>query len=370
VSCKAKILVLGKLPPPYIGPSVATQLILNSKLKEKFDLIHLDTSDHRGINTLAALDFQNFYLAVKHYCLLIRAIIAHQPDLVYMPTGQTTIGYARDAGFILISKLLRPKVLGHLRGGNFKNWYDSANAATKLMVRKVHSLVDGQIVLGDNLKQLFSWLIPEEKIFVVPNGGNYPKASNKSVNESATFRALYVSNFIRTKGVLETLKAVPLVYDRHHNIEFVFAGSWSDKETKNDVQQFLREHRELPVKILGQVTGQMKFDLFLSADVFILPTSYPNEGHPWVIVEALAAGLPIISTDQGAITESVLDGVNGFVIDAIKPEQIAERVHLLIEQPELRRRLGEASRTQYFKHFTEEKMVERLCFAINSVISR
>ena len=120
---KPRILVLGKLPPPYIGPSVATRLILNSKLKEEFDLIHLDSSDHRDINTLGALDFQNFYLAFKHYFLLIWAITSYQPDLVYMPIGQTTLGYARDAGFILISKLLRRKVLSHLRGANFRNWY-------------------------------------------------------------------------------------------------------------------------------------------------------------------------------------------------------------------------------------------------------
>ena len=49
---KPKVLILGKLPPPYIGPAVAAKIILNSKLKDSFKLIHLDTSDHRDISTL------------------------------------------------------------------------------------------------------------------------------------------------------------------------------------------------------------------------------------------------------------------------------------------------------------------------------
>ena len=368
MSRRPRILILGKLPPPYIGPSVATRLILNSKLKEEFDLIHLDSSDHRDINTLAALDFKNFYLAFRHYFLLIRAITSYQPDLVYMPIGQTTLGYARDAGFILISKLLRRKVLSHLRGANFKNWYNSASLATRLMVRKIHSLVDGQIVLGDNLKGLFSWLIPENKIFVIPNGGNYQRIPTANVKTSSNFRVLYLSNFQRTKGVLETLKAACAVYKKYKNVDFVFAGSWCDERTKIDFQEFLTAHPELPITNLGTVTGKEKFKLFASASVFVLPTYYPNEGHPWVIVEAMSFGLPIISTDHAAIPESVRDGVNGYIVEKRNTHQIAERINHLIENPSVREKMGKESRNLYLEHFTEEKMVARLSEAFRQVI--
>ena len=368
VPVKSKILILGKLPPPYIGPSVATQLILNSKLKEEFDLIHLDTSDHRDINTLGALDFQNFYLAFKHYLLLIRAITRHQPDLVYMPTGQTTISYARDAGFILISKLLGRNVLGHLRGGNFRSWYNSANPLIQLLVRKIHSLVDGQIVLGNNLKGLFSWLMSEDKIFVIPNGGDYPRLPQDNFKNSRNFRVLYLSNFQRTKGVLETLKAASAVYRKHQNVEFVFAGSWRDDKTKTDFQQFVKAHSELPVTCMGAVTGKDKFRLLASASVFVLPTYYPNEGHPWVIVEAMSYGLPIISTNHAAIPECVRDGVNGYIVNKRNAHQIAERINYLIENPLVRKQMGSESRRFYLENFTEGKMVARLSQAFRKVI--
>jgi len=62
---------MGALPPPYMGPTIATQIRLNSKLKDEFDFIHLDTSDHRDLKTLNKVDLWNFLLAFNHYLKLL-----------------------------------------------------------------------------------------------------------------------------------------------------------------------------------------------------------------------------------------------------------------------------------------------------------
>ena len=59
-------------------------------------------------------------------------------------------------------------------------------------------------------------------------------------------------------------------------------------------------------------TGGDKLQFFTDADVFVF-TPRQREGHPWVIVEAMAAGLPVISTDRGAIAETVIDGESGWI---------------------------------------------------------
>ena len=89
------------------------------------------------------------------------------------------------------------------------------------------------------------------------------------------------------------------------------------------------------------------------------------EGHPWVIVEAMASGLPIITTDQGCIKESVIDGENGFIIPKRDPDSIAEKIIHLIEQPELRERMGKKSRQLYEANLTEEHFVQRMIDTIN-----
>ena len=83
----------------------------------------------------------------------------------------------------------------------------------------------------------------------------------------------------------------------------------------------------------------------------------------------MAAGLPIISTDQGAITESVVEGVNGFIIEKRNPDQISEKIIFLIENPDIMEKMGEASRKLYLENFTEKKMVDRISYAFKTVMN-
>lgn len=361
---------MGSLPPPLIGPTIATRIILNSKINEKFNLIHLDTSDHRNINTLGVVDLKNIYLAFKHYCVLCWLIINKWPDMVYIPVSQTTKGYLRDSVFILISKFFGRKVICHLRGGNFKNWYETTNSSTKWFVRKIHTLVDGQIVLGEKLINLFEGIISRENIFVVPNGRDFSFQNDKveifeNEQNTRTIRILFLSNLIKEKGYKDVLYSVKEVAQYFMTVKYIFAGIWmSDKERIECDKYIKNEEIEEFIDFVGIVKGKDKRTLLQKADIFLFPTYYPPEGHPWVIVEAMAAGLPIISTDQGAITESIIDGVNGFIVEKQNPQQIAEKIKLLIENPEIRIKMGKESRRLYEEKFTEEKMVEGLtaCF--------
>lgn len=365
-SVRPKILFLGPVPPPYMGPSVATKIILGSKLTHEFTLIHMDTSDHRDLGKLGLIDFQNIFLALRHYLSLAWLIFFHKPELVYIPNSQTTVGYLRDAGFIVISKLLGSRVICHLRGGNFRNWYQSTSTLMRGFICAIHSLVDVQIVLGSKLRLLFEGLVPDDKIFVVPNGRDFPQVMGPH-SGTEKVRVLYLANFFRTKGIMETLQSIPILDGSiSGKAEFLFAGQMQG-EVEHEIKSFCLQYSGLPITLCGAVTGHAKSTLFHSADIFVFPTYYPPEGHPWVIVEAMAAGLPIITTDQGAITESVIDGVNGFIIEKRNPQQIAEKLKILIEDPELRRRMGNASRSLYEENFTEKKMVEKLSKAFNSV---
>lgn len=355
---KTQIIFLGKLPPPYIGPALACQMILNSTLKDEFELIHLDTSDHRDINTLGKIDVGNIYHAISQYWRMFRLLLKYPAAMVYIPAGQTTIGYLRDAVFIVMAKMAGRKVITHLRGGNFLNWYNQAPSFARWVVRKVHPMVNAQIVLGNNLRPIFNWLIPDPKIHVVPNGGNYTIPEVKKPEDKVII--LFLGNFIGTKGVLETLYASQYLADLRHRLEFRFAGAWRDEATKTAFLQYKEQHPELPVKIIGPVSGADKFSLLAGSDIFVFPSYYPNEGHPWVIVEAMSAALPVISTDHAAISESVLDGVNGYLVPKKDAKAIAEKIRLLVNDPALRTRMGKASLEHYRNGFTHELMIQRL----------
>jgi len=82
----------------------------------------------------------------------------------------------------------------------------------------------------------------------------------------------------------------------------------------------------------------------------------------------MAAGLPIISTDRGAIVESVRDEENGFIVKAGSPSDIAAKLELLLSDELLRERMGASGRKKYEENFTEEKMVQNLSLAFESAI--
>jgi glycosyltransferase involved in cell wall biosynthesis len=82
----------------------------------------------------------------------------------------------------------------------------------------------------------------------------------------------------------------------------------------------------------------------------------------------MAAGLPVITTDRGAIAESVVDGENGFIVAAGRPDEIAAKVRLLAGDPELRRKMGRQSRERYERLFTEKKMVAAMAVAFRAAM--
>jgi glycosyltransferase involved in cell wall biosynthesis len=363
---KPVVVILGKIPPPYMGPSLATQIILKSSLNEHFRLVHVDT---RAVKSLAAMGKfsigkigRNFSI----YTRLWRTLRTERSELVLIPISQSTIGFLKDAVFILIALLHRRKVLIHLRGSNFLNWINGSSSLTRSFVRGLLRRTDGVIVLGQNLRYLFHGIYPEDRIYVVPNGADYSLRLQPKSNHPV--RLLYLANLQASKGIEDLLEAVKrLTESGQQDFRLDVVGGWRSPETRQACEELVSRNR-LPVFFHPPDAGEQKFRFLSEADIFIFPPRAP-EGHPWVVVEAMAAGLPVISTDQGAIVESVHDGKNGFIVPVRDPAAIAERLGLLINDPLKRTQMGEYSRHLYETEFTEKRMVERLTAVFRDLIA-
>jgi glycosyltransferase involved in cell wall biosynthesis len=364
---KKKILMLGKLPPPYMGPSVATEIILNSSLKNKFDLIHLDTKANESLLTLGKWSLKKIITNNRIYFKMWKMVSKNKPDLVWIPISQTTVGFIKDSVFIIISRLFGRKVILHLRGSDFKNWMQNkASFFTKLYVKRVLKSTQGIIVLGNNIRHLFENYFPPGKIFVVPNGADY-EIPVMEKNPGRPVKIIYLGNLQQSKGIEDVLDALVILKNRFQKkFEAAVIGAWRNENTKNSCLSKIEQHK-LPVTFYPPQINKEKLTHLASSGIFVFTPREP-EGHPWVIVEAMAAGLPIISTDKGAIIESVLHGKNGFIVEPAHPEQIADKLNLLIEDAGLRKKMAQESRRLYLENFTEQKMVERLARSFNTVL--
>lgn len=365
---KKKVIVLGKLPPPYFGPAIATEIILKSALKKEFDLVHIDTRLNTSLQTMGVFNFNKLRKTLKIYERYVVNLSGSGNSLVLVPIAQHTGALIKDSVFILFALIFRKKVVLHLRGSALLNWFEKQNFLIKSFFRQIFSMSSGAIVLGSNLRYLFEKFLPLDKIFVVPNGADYtfPPRSVKAHHKKIVL--LYFANLQSSKGIEDVLKALSFLDpEEQQQIYLNVVGKWRDEQVKNFCLNFV-ESNNLPCTFHNPKSGKEKFQTFIDSDVFVFPPREP-EGHPWVIIEAMAAGLPIITTDQGAITESVVDGENGFIVEPNSPGEIAEKIKIFIKDRECSNSMGHKSRQRYLNAFTEEIMVKNLTKVFNTLLS-
>lgn len=363
---KKKVLILGKLPPPYMGPSIAFEILINSGLKENYHLLHLDVKANETLATLGKWSLKKVFTNLNIYSRLASILKKDKPDLVLIPISQATLGFFKDSIFIIICKIYGTKVMIQLRGSDFKRWISNASILVRFYVKQVMKIPGGVIVLGQNLKHLFEAYFTQERIFVVPNGGNY-NVGERHYQQTGTVKIIYLANLQPSKGIEDVVEALRIVNrDLPNSFTMQIIGEWRRPETKQKCLSIIEENK-IPVTFFDSSVSRKKFDFLTKSDIFVFTPREP-EGHPWVIVEAMASGLAIISTDQGAIVESVINGENGFIVQPKSPDEIAEKLKLLIADPALRTRMGKKSREFYLDKFTETRMVENFSRAFDTII--
>lgn len=364
---KQTLVLVGPKPPPVHGVTISTERLLNSDLKEGFNLVHLDTSDHRSVDSIGAIDFMNIWLAVTSYAKLVHYCIKYKPSLIYIPISQSLLGFLRDSVYVFLPKILcRTKVVIHLRGGYFGQFYAGSRYITRKYIDLTMWCVDRVIVLGEALRNIFSrWFAPAA-IDVVPNGTDMRidgVEDRLRTQRSGPILVTYLSSLIRSKGIVDFVKAAKPVATRHGEAKFNVAGEWWGQEpelAKEVIELVKKEGIEDKLVFLGLVTGEHKKDLLLETDIFVLPTYYPFEGHPNAIIEAMAAGCVVVSTDHAAIPETVLDGETGLIVPAKSPEQLASAICRLIDDRSLLWSMAKASYARYKSNYTGARSTKLL----------
>ena len=361
---KPKVLILGKLPPPYMGPSLATEIILKSTLSKKYLLIHQTTKAYSNLKQLGKFNLFKLTKNISNYLGLATKLIYYRPDITLIPISQTTIGFIKDAIFIWISASFGTKTIIQLRGSNFLNWARSSNTLTQYFIKKTLSTCCGVIVLGNNLKYLFSDYFHNNQIFVVPNGKDCSTIQKEK--QTQYLRLLYFGNFVEGKGFFEILKAINSPKYKSLNLAFTAVGNWLDNDYEELCKSYINEN-SLNIEILTEQSGLQKDKIFSNSDIFIFTPIEP-EGHPWVIIEAMAAGLPIITTDQGAIIESVIDGENGIILKSIKDDLVSSIEHLYHNRKKALQ-MGSKGEKQYQRLFREQNMVNNLDYCFKLILN-
>jgi glycosyltransferase involved in cell wall biosynthesis len=168
-----------------------------------------------------------------------------------------------------------------------------------------------------------------------------------------------VARLAEQKGHRDLIAAAPAVLERHPDVRFAVAG---DGELRAELEALARPLGER-FTFLGERDDVP--DLLASFDVFAYPSRF--EGLCLAVIEAQAAGVPVVATPVGGIVENVVDGKTGLLVPPRDPVALAGAIVRLLDDPELARALAERARPRVRERYTRQRMVERTLALYDSI---
>lgn len=191
-----------------------------------------------------------------------------------------------------------------------------------------------------------------------PIGLNLRDYSYTPWNTSNEISFIFIARLLAEKGIFEYVEAAKIVKKKYPHIIFRVIGGLDLENPYGLTQNQLDELIEgKTIEYSGFVTN---VDAYIKKSaVFVLP-SYYREGVPRSSQEAMAIGRPVITTDVPGCRDTVIDGVNGFLVPKWNPQALAEKMIYFIEHPEQVRMMGDQSHKIAIEKFDAEKVNQRL----------
>lgn len=353
MTVKPKVLVVGPVPPPVGGVETQISTLLESPLRERFDLVHCNTSKARPKQTQGKFDVGNIVWALRHFRRLRADIREHKPDVVYMPVSSTHAGFLRDAVFAVIVNRHRRLLVGHVHGGDFDRLYATVSRPFQRVIVRTLNRCDVVCALGTMWEKLFRSVGVRSAVRIVPptsyrvvfeRGETVVRSPDgPSGKNGQPVTILFVGQVGRRKGAFDILAAAESIRQRAPTSRLLmvgpdeFAGEWEQVMAEVD-RRGLKDY----IEFTGPLQGEDLLAAYARGDLLLLP-SY-HEGFPAVLIEAGAFGAPVVTTPVGAVRDYVTDGENGYFVEPGNPDQIADRVVELCNDSLKRYQMGMCNR--------------------------
>ena len=376
VKKKQKILFVLHLPPPVHGASMVGKYIRDSRLiNSEFDCHYVNLTTAASLEDIGKGGVRKLWAFCRKLKEIYLAIRRTRPDVVYVTPNTAKGPFYKDFVIVEWCKWWSGKrtiLHFHNKGVATRQdrWLD--NRLYRRFFR--HTEV---ILLGEPLYEDVRKYVAREHVHFCANGieeatKRWGYETERSSYETLTLRnagatkreggarILFLSNLLIEKGVLELLDALVILKERGREFVCDFVGG---ETAEMDAAKFQQEVATRGLERLavyhGKRYGEEKEAFFQRADIFCFPTFYHNECFPLVLLEAMQHGLPCISTNEGAISCIIDDGVTGLVVERHHTEQLAEKLEWLLTHPQDCDRMGAAGRVKFEREFTLERFEQR-----------
>lgn len=266
----------------------------------------------------------------------------------------------RKSLFASAARLFGIDVILHLHGSDMKEFYDALPSWAQRIASGQLNTATAVLVLSESWRDFVRSVAPNARIVVLPNYVEIPESrtvANGSASDEASGRinVLFLGIVGERKGSYDLLQAFAQAVRREPRLHLSIGGNGEIEKA----EAFARDlDLGCHVSFLGWVDGNEKQRLLGETDVFVLP-SY-NEGLPVSVLEAMAWGIPVVTTPVGGIPELIAHGVNGFFVPPGDVYALQERLVALAGNAATRVTVGRAAREAILTRFSRDAILPAL----------
>lgn len=362
-----KMLFILHLPPPVHGAAMVGQYIYDSALiKAEFESRYINLATASGLEDIGKFKIRKVFAFFLLLWRIFRSVKKFHPDLVYITPNARGVAFYKDFVVVMLLKKMGCKVVAHYhnKGIAFRQNRVLDNFLYQRFFRCLKV-----ILLSERLYPDVQKYVKMENVFICPNGIPRRNEEGRVDEHDGIPRLLFLSNLLIEKGVIVLLDALKILKDK--GCDFVcdiIGGETAEMDAERLNQELHARNIQDVVSFVGKRYGKEK-DVYLEkADIFVFPTFYKNECFPLVLLEAMQYGLPIVTTDEGGIVDIVKDGENGLISEKNNPEDLAEKISLLLSDKFLRTRMGQDGYDKYKANFTVDVFEKRMTVIFRSLL--
>jgi len=294
-------------------------------------------------------------LTIKGYiAFFFTCLFASGYKNVLVNTSMDRKAITRDNGFIWIAWLLGRRVTVFIHG------WDATFFASCKGWRLSGLFKAGRLfVLSNDFKQALQQRGYKKDILVETTvvADDFIRCFDEAgLSARSQPHILYLARLEPEKGIMTLLEAFRELSTRYPELRLSIAGSGS---LESDVKSYIATHQLQNITYHGLVRGQEKTTLFKESQIYILPTSH-GEGLPISVLEAMAAGMVVITSSAGALNSFFRDGEMGYKLPGVSREQVAGKIEEAIRGTGRATGIGQFNFAYARRHFTVEKAIGRL----------
>jgi len=283
---------------------------------------------------------------------IVKLIKSEKPDIIHLNSSKISILGSLASKWCQVSGV-RCQVYYTVHGWVFNEELPFWKKTLYKKLEKFTARFKNQIIClseFDKQNAIKNKIAPAEKISVIYNGREQinflsrDEAREKLNIPKDTTAIGSIGNLYKNKGYEYLVKAISQLSGV--NCQVLIVGDGPERK---------KLKKEKNIKLPGNIPNASQllpaFNIYVCSSI--------KEGLPYTILEAMQAGLPIVSTNVGAIPEVITDGKSGLLVELKNPEQLAEKIKYLIDNPDIAKRLGEQAKKDVAEKFSLKQMIEK-----------